>query len=107
MRKGSMSQHPSEFACALLTDTQGRFLFQQRDDIPGIRFPGRIGCFGGRRENGESTLECVARELHEEIGYFIAPERFRHLVIYDGIVDTDGTPGAVKSSLLMAFQPIG
>lgn len=89
----SMSQNDIGFACALLIDTEGRLLLQQRDEIPGIRFPGTVGCFGGRRENGESTLECVVREIYEETGYFVAPERFRHLVIYDGIVDTDGTTG--------------
>lgn len=85
-----MSHHLIEFSCALLIDTLGRFLLQQRDDIPGIYFPGRVGCFGGHRENGESSLQCVVREIHEEISYFVAPERFRHLVTYDGIVNSDG-----------------
>jgi 8-oxo-dGTP diphosphatase len=86
-----MSQRYVEFACALLIDTQGRFLLQQRDDIPGINFPGRTGLFGGHRENGESFLECVVREINEEISYFVGRESFRHLVTYDGIIDTNGT----------------
>jgi 8-oxo-dGTP diphosphatase len=85
-----LSQHLIEFACAVLIDTRGRFLLQQRDDVPGIYFPGRAGLFGGHRENGESFLQCVVREIYEELSYFIAPECFRHLVTFDGIVPSDG-----------------
>ena len=34
---------------------------------------GRLTCYGGKRERGESSLECVVRELNEELGW--APER--------------------------------
>ena len=68
-----------EFACAVIIDTQGRFLFQQRDDVPGILYPGKVGLFGGNREGNETFLECVVREIHEEISYYAAPERFEYL----------------------------
>ena len=42
-----------EVAGALLVDTLGRFLLQQRDDKPGIVEPGKIGLFGGHREGNE------------------------------------------------------
>jgi 8-oxo-dGTP diphosphatase len=42
------------FACAILIDTFGRFLLQQRDNVPGIVNPGKIGLFGGHREAGET-----------------------------------------------------
>jgi 8-oxo-dGTP pyrophosphatase MutT (NUDIX family) len=71
-----------EFASAVLIGTCGRMLLQQRDDIPGIRNPGGIGLFGGHREPGETYLECVTREVHEEIGYLLAPERFELLGPY-------------------------
>jgi 8-oxo-dGTP diphosphatase len=64
-----------EFACAVLIDIQDRFLLQQRDDIPGILFPGRVG---------------LIRELLEELGYFVAPDCFRLLTSYDGIAHSDG-----------------
>src|SRR5262245_60125319 len=73
-----------EVAAALVIDTRGRFLLQQRDNVPGILFPGRIGLFGGHREGDETFLECVVREIHEELSVFIPPERFQHLASYRG-----------------------
>jgi 8-oxo-dGTP diphosphatase len=82
----------SEFTNAILIDTVGRFLFQQRDNIPGIFQPGKIGLFGGHREGDETYLQCIVREVHEEIGYFLPPERFEYLTSYDGIdIDVDGS----------------
>jgi 8-oxo-dGTP diphosphatase len=77
------SQH-REVAAALIIDTRGRLLLQQRDNIPGILFPGKIGLFGGHREGDETFLECAVREVHEEISYFIPPERFEHLATFRG-----------------------
>jgi len=80
-----------EVASAIMIDTQGRFLLQQRDQAPGIAQPGKIGLFGGHREVGETYLECVVREVYEEIGYFISADRFEHLVSYSGTeFDIDG-----------------
>jgi 8-oxo-dGTP pyrophosphatase MutT (NUDIX family) len=80
-----------EIANAVIIDTQGRFLLQQRDQVPGIAQSGKIGLFGGHREPGETYLECVVREIHEEVGYFISPDRFEHLVSYNGTeFDIDG-----------------
>jgi 8-oxo-dGTP pyrophosphatase MutT (NUDIX family) len=73
-----------EVAAALIIDTHGRFLLQQRDNVPDILFPGKIGLFGGHREGNETFLECVVREVHEEISVFIPPERFEHLASYRG-----------------------
>jgi 8-oxo-dGTP diphosphatase len=73
-----------EVAAALIIDTHGRFLLQQRDNIPGILFPGKIGLFGGHREGNETFLECVVREIHEEISVFIPPDRFEPLASYRG-----------------------
>jgi 8-oxo-dGTP diphosphatase len=74
-----------EFACAVLVDTSNRFLLQQRDNIPGIVHPGKIGLFGGHREDGETYLQCIVREVHEEISYFIPPGEFRYLAGYDAV----------------------
>ena len=61
---------------AILVDPRGRYLLQRRDDIPGIWYPGHWGFFGGAVEAGESAVEAVMRELVEEIGLALAPERF-------------------------------
>jgi 8-oxo-dGTP diphosphatase len=80
-----------EIACAIVIDTCGRFLLQQRDDIVGIIHPGKVGLFGGHREGDETYLECVVREIHEEISYFVSADRFEHLASLDGMdIDVEG-----------------
>ena len=68
-----------KIAAAIVFDTSGRLLLQQRDNIPGILFPGRIGLFGGHLENDETFLDCVVREIHEELSYYVPPERFQRV----------------------------
>ena len=46
-----------------------KFLFQLRDDIPNIVYPGHWGLFGGHLDPGESPDVAVKRELVDEIGY--------------------------------------
>ena len=75
------------FAGALLFDTDGNLLLQQRDNIPGILHPGRISLFGGHQEPGESPLECVVREVHEELSFFVSADRFAHIGTHE---DDDG-----------------
>jgi 8-oxo-dGTP diphosphatase len=58
-----------EIAIAIVYDTEGRFLLQRRDNIPGIVHPGKLSLFGGHREAGETYTECVVRELQEELSY--------------------------------------
>ncbi|MDX2205673.1 MAG: NUDIX domain-containing protein [Hyphomicrobiaceae bacterium] len=70
-----MPQTLRAVSCAIVVGTCGRLLLQQRDDVPGIIHPGLIGLFGGHRDPGEGALDCVLRELEEEIGERIAPER--------------------------------
>jgi 8-oxo-dGTP diphosphatase len=95
----NISRH-REIACAIIVDTRGRFLLQQRDNIPGILQPGKVGLFGGHRENGETYLQCVVREIYEEISYFVPPERFEHLASYDGTeFEADG--GTVRGEFFV------
>ena len=72
-----------EIASTLLFDTAGRFLFQQRDNIAGITEPGKIGLFGGHKEGNETFLECIAREVSEEVGINLPLERFQLLTVYE------------------------
>src|ERR1700722_18303 len=80
-----------EITGAILIDTSGRLLLQQRDDVAGILHPGKGGLFGGHREGDETFLECVVREIHEEISYFVPAERFEYLASLSGEdVDVEG-----------------
>ena len=65
-----------ETASAVLRSDRGRFLFQLRDDIPNILYPGLIGLFGGHLERGETPLQAVCREVHEEVGIDVPPPAF-------------------------------
>jgi 8-oxo-dGTP diphosphatase len=95
----SASEH-REIACAIIIDTHRRFLLQQRDDIPGILCPGMVGVFGGHREGGETFLQCVVREVHEEISYFVKPDRFEHLASYSGL-DPDAAGGTLHGEFFV------
>ncbi|MDE5452770.1 NUDIX domain-containing protein [Bradyrhizobium sp. CSA112] len=85
---------------AIVIDTFGRYLFQLRDNVVGITNPGKIGLFGGHREGGETFLECMVRELHEEIGYFVPADRFEHLGSFEG-EDIDSEGGTIHGYLFV------
>ena len=90
-----------EFASAILIDTLGRLLLQECDNFPGVLQPGTIGLFGGHREDNETYLQCVAREVHEEIRYFLPRESFEHPTSYDG-KDIDCESGTVHGEFFVA-----
>ncbi|MGL1810576.1 UNVERIFIED_CONTAM: NUDIX domain-containing protein [Serratia marcescens] len=69
---------------ALLCD--GFLLVYQRDDKPGIPWPGLWDLPGGGRENGETPLQCVQRETREEFGVAIAERQVVWRRRYDGIL---------------------
>jgi 8-oxo-dGTP pyrophosphatase MutT (NUDIX family) len=59
--------HGDDAVAAIITDENGRYLMQLRDDIPRIFYPGHWGCFGGAVGPGESPLQALCRELAEEL----------------------------------------
>ena len=83
-----------EGTAAILVGTDGRLLLQLRDDLPGVSDPGKIGLFGGPREGDESFLDCVVREVHEEISLYLAPEQFEFIGRYFG--PDHVTPGGTR-----------
>ena len=85
-----------EIAPVIVLDTLGRFLLQQRDDIPEIICPGMIGLFGGHREGRETFHECAVRELREELTFDIDSKNIRFLV------SKEGADGEVEGGLLRA-----
>ena len=90
---------PREFASAILVDARGRLLFQLRDDIASILYPGMVTLFGGHREGGETFLQCVCREVEEEINYRLSPEQFEWMASYVG---TDPGGGSVVGEFFIA-----
>lgn len=46
-----------------------------RDDYDWIPFPAHWDLPGGGAEPGETPIECALRELHEEFGLSLAPDR--------------------------------
>jgi len=89
--------HP-EIASAIIIDTLGRFLLQQRDNVSGIVHPGKVSLFGGHREGDETYLQCAVREIHEEISYFVSPDRFEHLATCP---DLDAEGGTVTGEIFI------
>lgn len=71
-----MPDRPFHGAKLILTCGDG-LLVLLRDDVPSIAWPGHWDLPGGGREGRESPLECGLRELLEETGLALAPERLR------------------------------
>lgn len=54
-----------------------------RDDKPDIPWPGHWDLPGGGSEPGETPLDCVLRETHEEIGLALSPAEVSWGTVYD------------------------
>ena len=54
---------------AILMNSRGQVLLQQRDDNPAIRYPSHWSLFGGSMEDDEPAAAAVAREVKEEIDF--------------------------------------
>ena len=56
------------FSCAILRRGDDKLLAEVRG-ADAQAAAGRLTCYGGKRERGESSLECLVRELNEELGW--------------------------------------
>ncbi|MGB3315263.1 MAG: NUDIX hydrolase [Albidovulum sp.] len=54
---------------------EGQVLTYLRDAREGLAFPAHWDFPGGGREGDESAEDCVLRELHEEFGLILPPDR--------------------------------
>jgi len=87
-------------AAAVIVDKRGRLLLQKSDDVATILYPGKIGLFGGHREGDETALDCVVREIHEELSYFIPAERFKFLATREG-ADSEVIGGTMRADFFV------
>jgi len=58
---------PNNAVAAIITTPQKEYLFQLRDSIEGIFYPGFLGCFGGAIGYLETDEEALIREIKEEL----------------------------------------
>lgn len=71
-----MTDTNADFAATkLLLTRDGDMLTHLRDEIDSIPFPGHWDLPGGGREGDETPMQCGLRELHEEYGLTLPPER--------------------------------
>ena len=55
------------FSCAILR--RGDKLLAEVRGADAQAAAGRLTCYGGKRERGETSLQCLVRELNEELGW--------------------------------------
>lgn len=70
-----MTIEPAFAGAKLALIKDGNVLTYLRDDQEGLAFPGFWDLPGGGREGNESAEHCVLRELHEEFGLKLPPDR--------------------------------
>lgn len=58
-----------------------------RDEKPGLRWPGFWDLPGGGREGDEGPEECLLRELHEEFGLQLLPDRLVWRRVFPSMVE--------------------
>jgi 8-oxo-dGTP pyrophosphatase MutT (NUDIX family) len=63
------ARYDADSVAAVFVMAGGKYLLQQRDDTPGVDFPGFLGLFGGAVEAGESHEVALLRELEEELAF--------------------------------------
>ncbi|MCU0828816.1 MAG: NUDIX hydrolase [Tabrizicola sp.] len=66
---------------------EGRVLTCQRDDLPGLPWPGLWDLPGGGREGSETAEACLLRELSEEFGLQLGADRLIWRRVFPSMMD--------------------
>jgi len=56
-----------KYSTAAIIFIGNRYMFQKRDNKKEIFYPGFYGLFGGENNKNEKPIDCIKRELSEEI----------------------------------------
>jgi 8-oxo-dGTP pyrophosphatase MutT (NUDIX family) len=86
-------------SAALITDAAGRVLFVRKRGTTVFMQP------GGKPEPGESAAEALARELEEELGLVVVPERLESLGSFES--DAANEPGhrVIADAFALRVEP--
>ncbi|QRM29855.1 NUDIX domain-containing protein [Microvirga sp. VF16] len=88
-----------EIVTALVRNERGHVLLVRKRGTTHFLQP------GGKREPGESDLDALARELHEEIGCRIVPGSARHLGVFEASAANE--PGKTVRAVVYAVSLAG
>lgn len=80
-------------------------LMYQRDNFDHIPYPGMWALPGGMMEDGETPLECIVREIEEELGVSIDPSTVQHLATRNCSFGIEHTFTAAADFDLGELQP--
>ncbi|HLF79259.1 MAG TPA: NUDIX domain-containing protein [Dehalococcoidia bacterium] len=75
MTSASTNAAKLQVACLIAVNARGEVLLMQRDEKPGLSFPGHWNLIGGGVEAGETPEQALVRETDEEIGVSLAGYR--------------------------------
>ncbi len=84
---------PAFESVAAILLVHGAYALQRRDDRNDLPFPGCWNVFGGSVESGETPLEAIRREIHEELN--LAVTEWTALWRIVGLSPFRPTPGRV------------
>lgn len=73
--------------CKLVLVCGAALLTYLRDDTPGLNWANRWDLPGGGREGDETPEACVLRELAEEFGLILTPERLLWRRVWPSMMD--------------------
>lgn len=88
-------------AIIILTDPDGNFILQDRDDKPDIIDPDEIALFGGTIEEGETAEQAIARELMEELDAQIEPSKLEY---FESFVSNDERSEIARDVSVFSYE---